>query len=265
MWGAAGCSTPRSNPLPPQEMEKADFCPHCNFLPHSFSFCHLPLPVHLLPVIFSSLLPHHTSPVPSGHHSLSECGEGSLLGVMVCFLQQGEGRGLGGLINWGWTGVGERKICFTTRVLNFPMSADVSRPAALPRRQQETRCGPVELSSFFCNNVKEEAPPPSTSPSCFSSSSAQTWQPPPLKKKSFNKPVKHWPGSFCCCAKLLLAQIHPRPLHRLARIPGEGVALVLNFQNSFPSVRQSALRFLLGLYSSIGFPIWSLTSWCIAK
>lgn len=67
----------------------------------------------------------------------------------------------------------------------------------------------------------------------------------PLKKKTLNKQVKHWPRRFCCRAKLLLAQIHPRPLHWLARIPGEGVVLV--FQNSFPFVRHSALCFLLGL------------------
>lgn len=38
LWCEEQAATlPRSNPLPPQEMEKADFCPHCNFLPHSFS------------------------------------------------------------------------------------------------------------------------------------------------------------------------------------------------------------------------------------
>lgn len=54
----------------------------------------------------------------------------------------------------------KKKNGFPTRALDFRVSTNVSRPTGSPLPRQETPRGPVELSSFFCNNAKEEAPSP---------------------------------------------------------------------------------------------------------
>lgn len=74
-------------------MEKADFCPHCNFLPHSFSFCLSPpsppppsvLPPSLPPPLFLS------PPPPSGQNSLWVWGLMDGLFSSTCVFRQAGG------------------------------------------------------------------------------------------------------------------------------------------------------------------------------
>lgn len=170
VWGA-GCDSPRSNPLPPQEMEKADFCPHCNFLPHSFSLCllftPLPLPLLIFCWVFFLLSLHPNS--PSGY-SLTQCVcVCALMGSLFCSmclhrkLEKGqaevfcdrdeeaskqtmeEGDGFPEL---------RKELCLTCNRseagLPHVCGCELTRRLA----RQETQRGPVERSSFFLQQCK---------------------------------------------------------------------------------------------------------------
>lgn len=174
-------------------MEKADFCPHCNFLPHSFSFYHLPSPPPPPPPPALFL----ASPLPSGHDSLSVWGlMDSFVFQHVCVWigkrRKDEQRCFSvrcckDMSAWGsggresnqeqpqtkqWRDKDKKKWRFPElqmweldlreELCLQSVSSSVRLPhvcgCELTRRlaRQETQRGPVELSSFFCNNAKEE-------------------------------------------------------------------------------------------------------------
>lgn len=161
LWGA-GCNSLRSNPLPPQEMEKADFCPHCNFLPHSFSFCllfHSSPPPPRLPLP-RSLHPHMLCKENEHKRCFGRCDESpSIYGRRAGPRKINSEESAAMTLSWPareWEAEVWEELCLTSdsNTVGLPHVCGCGLTHRFIR--QETRYGPALASSFFCNNAEEE-------------------------------------------------------------------------------------------------------------